>query len=489
MPLNDLNYLNTTIDLDVMKKIPQKIAKELNIFPFKMDDDFVYVLSYCNINTNVLNYIEFVYKKNIKTVIVEKEEFNKITAKYYEKIAFDGAINELENINLKNKNENLYKVNNLINNAPAVKIINLTIAEAINKNASDIHIEPFKNFVLIRFRIDGKLIDYKKVSKNAYLFLLTRIKVMANMDISKKFVPCDGKIFYEFDDKKFDLRISTIPTIHGEKIVIRLLNKNNKIFLDNLGFDTKSSQIIKDLIKKPDGMILIVGPTGSGKTTSLYAILNELNKNENNITTIEDPVEYNIERVNQININNKAGLTFSGCLRAVLRQDPDIIMIGEIRDSETAQIAVRAAMTGHLVFSTLHTKSSEGTILRLLDMGIENYLLSDTLRAIICQRLVRKICPHCVYEYNPSYEERQILKLNSNEKLFKGKGCKKCNFTGYLSRTVIYDIKLIEKDEKEFIRNINCSKQKYVQNLFNENAINMVKKGITTYEEIIKYLI
>lgn len=492
-----LDISNLDLDMEVLTKISQETALKLCILPFNIIGNKVCILAANNLKESTLEYIKFIYKKDLQIYICERKEIVTCISKYHKKIALYGAMKELENDYTQDKLIQLSSENYLdIKNAPAVKITNLIINEAIVMKASDIHIEPFQNNVLIRFRIDGILIDYTRISKKVYNFLLSRIKIMANMDISKKFIPSDGKIHYEQNQRKFDLRVSTLPTIYGEKIVIRILDKNQgNISLDNLGFRSESCNLIKTCIKKPNGMILVVGPTGSGKSTTLYGVLNQLNKKENNITTIEDPVEYNMPYVNQVNINNKSGLTFAGGLRSILRQDPDIIMIGEIRDSETAKIAVKAAMTGHLVFSTLHTKDFVGTVLRLMDMGVENYLLGDTLIAIISQRLVRKICTNCRESYIPSEEEKRILNLDDGEILFKGKGCEKCNKTGYYSRTVLYEITTIGEQEKNFIRNINSmeninyKKENKLRYSLKQNAIELVKKGITTYDEIIKYII
>lgn len=493
---HNLDVLNLKLDMDVLSKISGNIAYKFSILPFNIEDDKVCILASKEIKESTIDYIKFIYKRDLKVYIADKKEVLMAVKKYHKKMILHGAIKEIEKNNILNKTLHTIRSSANVENAPVVKIANTIINEAIAMRASDIHIEPFEKNVIIRFRIDGSLIIYTELSKEVYVFLLSRIKIMADMDISKKFMPADGKIYYKLEEKEFDLRVSTLPTVYGEKVVIRILHKDGeKLSLDALGFQRESCNLIKRCIEKPNGMILVAGPTGSGKSTTLYSILKELNDKEYNITTIEDPVEYNMPFVNQININNKVGLTFAQGLRSILRQDPDIIMIGEIRDSETAKIAVKAAMTGHLVFSTLHTKDSIGTILRFMDMGVENYLLADTLLTVISQRLVRKICNHCKEGYKPSKEERMVLNLGEEQLLFRGKGCTYCNKTGYSSRTVLYEILVIGEEEREFIRGIgSLYKASYGKNLslgksLKDRGIELVKKGITTYEEIIKHII
>ncbi|WP_138204440.1 GspE/PulE family protein [Haloimpatiens lingqiaonensis] len=493
---HNLDIFNLKLNMDVLTKISRSAANKFCILPFNIEDYKVCVLASKELNESAIDYIKFIYKMDLKIYLVEKKQLSMVIEKYHKKIILQGAIKEIEKSN--GLDENIQGIENSkeVENAPAVKIANTIINEAISMRASDIHIEPFQDYVIVRFRIDGALIVYTELSKRVYSFLVCRIKIMANMDISKKFMPADGKIYYKLEENRYDLRVSTLPTVYGEKVVIRILHKEGgEISLDSLGFKEESYKLIKKCIEKPNGMILVVGPTGSGKSTTLYSLLKELNQKQYNITTIEDPVEYNMPFVNQININNKVGLTFAQGLRSILRQDPDVIMVGEIRDSETAKIAVKAAMTGHLVFSTLHTKDSSGTILRLMDMGVENYLLADTLLAVISQRLVRKICNYCKESYKPSEEEKRVLNLNEEQLLFRGKGCAYCNNTGYSSRTVLYEILVIGDKEREFIRNINSIDEKshkynfYVGKSLKERAIELVKMSTTTYEEIVKHII
>ncbi|MFD3157411.1 GspE/PulE family protein [Haloimpatiens sp. FM7330] len=488
----DLNSYD--INMDVVKKISREMANKLGVFPFDIKDNKVCVASSKTINEDIINYIKFIYQKDVRVYIVEPYKIKSYMDKYYENQSFNKAVKELEmekQTNYMSTLSDKYKQN--IKTAPAVKIVNFIINEAIKMNASDIHIEPLKDIVLIRFRIDGILIKFTEITKNIFEFICKRIKIISNMDISKIFIPGDGKILYDLNNKKYDIRVSTLPTINGEKIVLRILHKNCcNSSLNSLGYNNKNYETIKKCIKYSKGMILVTGPTGCGKSTTLYAMLNELDKQENNITTIEDPVEYDMPYINQVNVNKKAGLTFATGLRSILRQDPDVIMLGEIRDRETAEIAVKSAMTGHLVLSTLHTKDAVSSILRLMNMGVENYLIADTLVAVIAQRLVRKICPNCKKKYIPNDYEKKKINLCEGEFLYKGTGCDKCNNTGYSGRTVVCEVMVVDEKLKEFIRDMKDTKllKKYIkdQGMISliDNGLELVRKGVTTYEEVLK---
>ena len=321
-----------------------------------------------------------------------------------------------------------------VNNAPIVRLISSLIEQAITQRASDIHIEPMAEDIRVRMRIDGILQTMMTIPGEAYTAIITRIKIMGNMNIAEKRIPQDGRCEACVLGRIIDIRISTMPIVHGEKIVLRLLDRSNFLFpKELLGFSDENIAKFDELLKIPHGIILITGPTGSGKSTTLYSMLNEINNNNDNIMTIEDPVEYLLPGLNQIQVNQKTGLTFASALRSVLRQDPDVIMIGEIRDQETAHMAVRAAITRHLVLSTVHTNDAAGAITRLIDMGVEPYLLADALAGVISQRLVRKICLNCKEEYIP--QENQIksvgLSLEEGIKFYKGTGCILCSNTGY----------------------------------------------------------
>lgn len=374
-----------------------------------------------------------------------------------------------------------------------IKFINTIIENAVLNNASDIHIEPEEFEFRVRFRIDGMLREIMRTDITMLDSIVSRIKIMANMNIAEKRLPQDGRISYKTKQKNIDLRVSTVPITYGEKVVMRVLDKTNFNFsLETLGMDKKDLEKLQKTIEKPHGIILVCGPTGSGKTTTLYSLLNILNTPERNIVTIEDPVEYNFKGINQMQVNTKIGFTFANGLRSILRQDPDIIMVGEIRDNETAEISVRSALTGHLVLSTIHTNDAVGTITRLKDMGVEPFLISSTLVAVVAQRLVRKVCPNCRQTYQSNQSEMKLLGLNEPKDLVKGKGCSICNNTGYKGRVGIYELLVVDDEIKRLIDNSagemeiqNMAIQKGMTKL-RDAAAKKVLEGITTVDEMIR---
>lgn len=378
-----------------------------------------------------------------------------------------------------------------LDTSPIVQMVNIWIEKAIILGASDIHIEPHNNDSIIRIRLDGKLTDMDKIRKELYDEVVARIKIMASLDITKKMLPQDGKISYRLNDNDYDLRVSAIPTVLGEKIVVRILDKMRlNTNFSSLNYNVNEEKIIKSVLAEKSGMILVTGPTGCGKTTTMYTFLKELNTRESNIVTIEDPVEYTLEGINQIQVNQIAGLTFASALRSILRQDPNIIMVGEIRDEETAQIAMRAALSGHLVISTLHTTSSVGAITRLLDMGIPRYLLSSALRVVICQRLVEKLCPKCKIVTQVSSEVRREFGIGDDIKLYKKGGCQYCFNTGYKGRLLLSEVLEVDDKVREMIlsdageRKIETYARKKNMILLSEKHQKAVVDGITTIEEI-----
>lgn len=373
-----------------------------------------------------------------------------------EQIVGDIRDEELELLS-SSDSDDVEHLKDMASEAPVIKLVNLIISRAVEIEASDIHIEPFEGALKIRYRIDGVLHDMEAPPKQLQNAIISRVKIMAKLNIAERRLPQDGRIKMRILGKEIDLRVSTIPTIYGESVVLRILDRENVILeLTRLGFPKNSLKKFESTISKPYGMLLVTGPTGSGKTTTLYASLNKLNSPEKKIITIEDPIEYQLHGVNQIHVKPQIGLTFSNGLRSIVRQDPDIIMVGEIRDAETADIAIQAALTGHMVFSTVHTNDSAGAIARLSDMGIEQYLMASALVGILAQRLVRKICLHCKekvkvtkkYLDNLGPEFDSILQVNE---LFEGKGCEKCNQTGYRGRIGIYELLLIHEEIHDMI--------------------------------------
>lgn len=377
--------------------------------------------------------------------------------------------------------------------APLVKLLNLILSEAIEEGASDIHFEPFEDDLRIRYRIDGVLQSRHAPSREHQAQLLSRIKVLAKLDIAEHRLPQDGRIKLKMGGREIDLRVSTVPVSHGERIVLRILDKGNVVLgIDDLGMMPETLNAFRELISLPEGIILVTGPTGSGKTTTLYSALYEMSHDDVNIMTIEDPVEYKLKGIAQIAVHPKIGLSFAAGLRHILRQDPDIVMVGEIRDSETAEIAIQASLTGHLVLSTLHTNDAPSAIPRLMDMGIEPYLLSSTISGVLAQRLVRKICPSCREEYEPSKQELALLGIKHKEKLFHGKGCKNCFGSGYKGRCGIYELlsindefqsKIAQKTDALELRRL--AKDQGFMTL-RDHGLSLIKQGITTIAEVLR---
>lgn len=378
--------------------------------------------------------------------------------------------------------------------APIIKLINAMLGEAIKEEASDIHIETFENSLVIRFRIDGVLREILKPQRKLAALLVSRIKVMAKLDIAEKRIPQDGRISLRIGGRAVDVRVSTMPSSHGERVVLRLLDKNAiKLDLDTLGMTTQNHHLLRDLIHKPHGIILVTGPTGSGKSTTLYASLLEINSRDRNILTVEDPIEYAIDGIGQTQVNSKVDMTFARGLRAILRQDPDVVMIGEIRDLETAHIAVQASLTGHLVLSTLHTNTAVGAVTRLRDMGVEPFLLSSSILGVLAQRLVRRLCKDCREAHPATEQELKILGLKGSEHppVYRAIGCKKCNYSGYKGRTGIHELLVVTDEVRELIQ--QGASEQAVEKVIRQTSASIRDDGIakaldgqTTLEEIFR---
>ncbi len=379
--------------------------------------------------------------------------------------------------------------------SPIIRLANYIIADAVKQSASDVHIEPTEKFLRIRYRIDGLLFEMMSPPMTMHAALISRIKIMANLDISERRLPQDGRIRAMVHRKVIDLRVSTLPTTAGEKCVIRILdNSNILVGLDELGFSPDNLKIFTNQIAQPHGIVLVTGPTGSGKTTTLYSALQYLHSDEINISTVEDPVEYRLEAVNQVQVSERIGLTFSGALRSLLRQDPDVIMVGEIRDEETARISVQAALTGHLVLSTLHTNDAPSSITRLTNIGVEPYLIAASLNAAIAQRLVRRICTHCKETYTPSDEVREFLEMQGlgDITLYRGRGCPRCRNTGYSGRLGIYEVLALDDTIRDFVtthpsvtelRRLTCERGMVT---LRQDGFEKMKQGLTTIDEVLR---
>ncbi len=396
---------------------------------------------------------------------------------------------------LKEEEEDIGHLKDLAAEAPVIKLVNILITRAVETRASDIHIEPFEDELKVRYRIDGVLHDIESTPKRLQAAIVSRIKIMAKLNIAERRLPQDGRIRLRVSEKEIDLRVSTIPTLHGESVVMRILRKEGIVIdLDVLGFPPKTLAGFLELIKKPNGILLVTGPTGSGKTTTLYGALDKINSPDKKIITVEDPVEYQLKGVNQIQVKPQIGLNFANTLRHIVRQDPDIIMIGEVRDLETAEIAIQSALTGHLVFSTLHTNDAPSAITRLLDMGVENFLLSSTVRGILAQRLVRIICPSCkeIDSSAADKAELSILGTGVDVPLYRGKGCEHCAFTGYYGRKGIFELLIIDDEIRKLILdNADANqlraagRQRGMRTLL-EDGTEKIKAGVTTLSEVLR---
>lgn len=480
------------VDYDAVKAIPESLASKYILIPIGFNSSRIQVVMSDPLNLFAQDDVKIASGYEVEPLIATKNEIKNAIEKYYSKQYVQKAAEELsKEQNIQEETEE--NASNDLKHAPAVRMIDTIISNAVKARASDIHMEPFEKYIKIRYRIDGELQEMFRAPIEALPALVTRVKILSNLNIAEKRIPQDGRILTKVDDKEVDLRVSLLPTVYGEKVVIRVLGRDSYLVdKKKLGMMDDSLAKLERIIQSPYGIILITGPTGSGKSTTLYAILKELNTVYKNIITIEDPVEYMMDGVNQVNVNTKAGLTFAVGLRSILRQDPDVIMVGEIRDGETAEIAIRSAITGHLVLSSIHTNDAPSAIVRLIDMGIEPYLVATSISGVVSQRLVRKICPHCTEKYTASEKEKRILGVDKEEELnlYKGKGCTYCSNSGYIGRIGVYEIMEISRELRSSIM-INKSTDE-IRDLAIKNGMKTLKNscrelvinGITTVDEL-----
>ncbi len=485
------------ININAPKLISEKFARENVLVPIKISDEDVMVAMADPFDIIAISQLERMIGKRVSPSIATEDDIKNTIDKYYRSETVKKAVEEFKREYEFSDEEIESNILNEVNDAPIVRLVDSIIMQAVQSRASDIHIEPTANSLRIRFRVDGELTDVMKPEKNTHGAIVTRIKIMAKMNIAEKRLPQDGRIEMNEEKRNLDLRVSTIPTIYGEKVVIRVVD--NTKFLkkkSELGLSEANIERFEKLLNLKNGIILVTGPTGSGKSTTLYAAMNELNDFRKNIVTVEDPVEYRMENINQIQVNSKSGLTFSRGLRSILRQDPDIIMVGEIRDHETAEMAVRAAITGHLVLSTLHTNDAASSISRLLDMGIKAYLVSAAVKGIIAQRLVRTICPYCEEEYVPTEDELALLSHNAwridGNTIKRGQGCRLCNYTGYRGRKAVHEILIVDRHIRQMIfdeskiESINDYSIEQGMRTLQDNCISLIMSGETTIEEYVR---
>ncbi len=485
------------VDDTVARLIPESMARKYKIVGLGLRSGSLTIATTDPLDFEAIEDVAMITGLNVKTVISFESEIEKTINRVYSTASENIAesIDEESLSRLSPKELEDAGMESRVDSAPIVKLVNSIISEAYNLNASDIHIEPEEFETRIRFRIDGDLLVYNTINKNLHNLVTTRIKLIAGMNIAEKRVPLDGSFKFKSEYVTVDMRVSSIPTPHGEKLVLRLLgaDKNVTYDLHSLGLSDHTLSKINESIKVPHGIFLVTGPTGSGKTTTLYSILHGLNDEKKSIVTVEDPVERNFKGINQVQINTKAGLTFASGLRSILRQDPDIIMVGEIRDGETAEIAIRAAITGHLVLSTLHTNDALSSVHRLVDMGVEPYMVASSVKCVVAQRLVKRVCTHCSHEVEIEPEANRLLN-NKMEKSFKGEGCVRCNQTGYLGRVAVFEVVQIDHKLQEMISNrasMETMKRYVSENdirSLREELIDLVNQGMTSSDEAVRIL-
>lgn len=489
------------IDSKVVNVVPQNVAKKYRVFPVEVKGNILTLGMVDPTDILAIDELRMTLKMDIQPVIVTDEDLKRTFSQYY------GVGSEVQemlkdmDIEFQTDEDEGVASEEAASEGPIVKFVDFIITKAVQDRASDIHIEPSETELQVRYRVDGKLRTMTTSKKNTQAAIISRIKIISGMNIAEKRAPQDGRIQMRVEGNAIDLRVSCIPVTHGEKIVMRILFKNNvMVKMEKLGFLPETLARFREVYKNPHGIILVTGPTGSGKSTTLSAVLNELNSPEDNIMTVEDPVEYQIPGINQVQVNVPAGLTFASALRSFLRQDPDIIMVGEIRDGETAQIATQAALTGHLVLSTLHTNDAPSSITRLIDMDIEPFLVASTVVGILAQRLIRGVCPNCKQEYlleeqDPYYEAvRKALPDVPPEKLIftRGKGCRQCNNTGYAKRLALHEVMVVDRDLRYLIsKNVpaNELKEQAVKSgmltLF-DDGLRKALQGKGTLDEVFK---
>lgn len=489
-----------SIPLELARFVPRSIAKKYCVVPVKLQKDELYVAMSDPLNFEAQEEIKSASHKQVVPMIATRRAVEQAIATLYGNEGTARAIEEMKREAGSNQADIVpvqmsKAVDNGAAEAPTIRFVNSVIERAITERASDIHLEPQEGEMVVRMRIDGVLRRIFTVPANLQATVIARLKIMGGMNIAERKIPQDGRAMVTAKDKEIDLRISSIPTIYGEKIVLRLLDKSSgHINRKTIGLEGEDEKKYDRLLKNSSGVILIVGPTGSGKSTTMCAMIQELCNEQTNIMTLEDPVEYNIPGTNQCQINEKTGMTFAAGLRSILRQDPDVISVGEIRDGETASIAVRAAITGHLVISTLHTNDAVSTISRLVDIGVEPYMISSALRGVVSQRLVRKICPHCRKAYTPTEEEKRMVGIAENEDVtfYKGEGCQECGRTGYRGRRGVFEILTLDAALRREVANNASSEELTKTALENgfvtmkDNCRRLVLEGVTTVAEAAK---
>ncbi|MCX7819798.1 MAG: type II secretion system ATPase GspE [Kiritimatiellae bacterium] len=497
--METVSLSNLAVPDDVIQAVPNKIARRYKVVPFAREDGTLRVALSDPFDVETLDSLRYLLKTNVEGAVALPEEIEIALDRYYPQALdeISGAITALTADSTTTSTVMTEAVETTAEDEPIIKLVNLIILEAFRRRASDIHLEPLEKKFRVRYRIDGVLHEMESPPRKLQSAIISRIKIMANMSIAEKRLPQDGRIQINVMGRDLDLRVSVLPANHGETIVMRILDKSSLLLgLSQLGFFADDQATFERLISLSDGIILITGPTGSGKTTTLYAVLNQLNKPDRKIITVEDPVEYQISGINQVQVAAEIGMTFAAALRSILRQAPNIIMIGEIRDLETAEIAVNASLTGHLVFSTLHTNDAPSAVTRLVDIGVKPFLVASSTRAIMAQRLVRRICTKCKEEYEPSDHELRLLGSAAAQvehaTLYRGKGCSDCSGTGYRGRIGIYEIFVLNDEVRHLINaqvsstELRNAARRLGMRTLREDGLRKVVAGITTLDEVFR---
>jgi len=500
VPSTDPSKLD--VDPDVIEMIPGNIVQKYRIVPISLEGQTLTIAMVDPSNIFIIDDIKFLTRKNIRVTVATESSIKSAMDRFYDAgAALEDVMQEFDEDGVDvvqgSEDLDLGELESAAEQAPVVKLVNLILVDAIKKAASDIHIEPYEKSFRVRYRIDGVLYEVMKPPMKLKNALISRVKIMSRLDIAERRLPQDGRIKLKTKGKEMDFRVSVRPTLFGEKVVLRLLDKSNlQLDMTKLGFEVKQLANFKDAIYKPFGMVLVTGPTGSGKTTTLYSALSELNKTTENISTAEDPVEFNLGGINQVQIHEAIGLSFAACLRSFLRQDPDIIMVGEIRDFETAEISIKAALTGHMVLSTLHTNDAPSTVNRMLNMGVEPFLVSSAVNLILAQRLARRVCMDCKEEIEIPKETLLDLGVPEEEvgsfKCYHGTGCTTCSQTGYKGRIALYEVMPMYEEIKELVlvgassTEIKREAMRLGMLTLRQSGINKLKEGITTVEEVVR---
>lgn len=482
------------VDTRLLNIVPEQLIRKYKLFPVRQDGKKLFIAMADPLNVVAIDDLRLLTGLDIEPLVATEKDINAKIDKYYGMPEVEKALQELGIETEPEITDEEAFEETIVDEAPVIRLVNSLLMKAVDEEASDIHIEVYETNIRVRFRVDGLLMEIMSLPRKMMPALVSRIKVMSNMDIAERRVPQDGRIPLKLPGRDLDLRVSTMPTVFGEKVVIRILDKGSikGYTLETLGFSSFNRARFEHFLKSPFGMLLVTGPTGSGKTTTLYTALNAINTVDKNIITVEDPVEYMLDGINQGQVNAKAGATFAAYLRSILRQDPDIIMVGEIRDFETAEIGIRAATTGHLVLSTLHTNDAPGSITRLIDMGVEPFMVASSVLGVVAQRLVRRICPRCKTEYQPDQAEAAFAGIKPGDVVYTGRGCEYCHQTGYRGRAAIHEVLALTPPLQSAILQRGSTEELRQKALaegmvsLKQDGINKVLSGLTTIREVMR---